>query len=119
MIKFDIDKMYCGQIERGDVFLSNYQGEEKKVVVLQDNVLNSSLPTVICAVIEKNDSEVFPNEVLLKAKEIGADSDAICMLHKVIMVERVNMFIKCGELSADKLKDVYQALDINLGRFRD
>lgn len=119
---FDIDKMYCGAIKRGDIFL--YEDEPKKIltaVVLQDNVLNDGLPTIVCALIVpyKKDEEVFANEVLLKKDEIGLGADGICMLHKVMTINRHNLVAKKGELKPERLQQIYQALDINCGRFRD
>ena len=118
---FDFDKMYCGAIRRGDVFLYEEKGKEKAVLVLQDSVLNDGLGTVVCVKIEpyKKGEEVFPNEVLLKKNETGLGKSGICMLHKMITLDRQIMIAKKGELKKEKLQDVYKALDINLGRFRD
>jgi mRNA interferase MazF len=118
---FDIDKMYCGAIRRGDVFLCNLNKKEQAVLILQDDILNQGLPTIVCALIEpyKQDEEIFPNEVLLKSTETGLGKDGICMLHKILTINRHNIFAKKGELSLEKMKEIYQALDVNLGRFRD
>jgi len=120
-MEFDLDKMYCGAIRRGDIFLFEDKNKKKAVVVLQEDILNQGLPSVVCALIEhyKNNEEVFPNEVLLKASETGLGKDGICMLHKLVTVERLRMTAKKGELTADRLQEIYQALDVNLGRFRD
>jgi mRNA-degrading endonuclease toxin of MazEF toxin-antitoxin module len=119
---FDIDKMYCGAIKRGDIFL--YENESKKiltVVVLQDNILNDGLPTVVCALVApyKKNEEIFANEVLLKKDEIGLGVDGICMLHKIMTINRHNLVAKKAELKSERLQQIYQALDINCGRFRD
>jgi len=119
---FDIDKMYCGAIKRGDIFL--YEDEAKKistVVVLQDNVLNDGLPTIVCALVvpRQKDEEIFANEVLLKKDEIGLGQDGICMLHKMMTIGRHNLVAKKGELKIERLQQIYQAMDINCGRFRD
>lgn len=121
-MEFDIDKMYCGAIRRGDIFLSEDEGKKiSTVVVLQDNVLNDGLPTVVCALVVpcKKDYEVFDNEVLLKKDEIGLGTDGICMLHKVMTVKRHDLIAKKGELKPERLQKIYQAMDINCGRFRD
>ena len=131
-MEFDLDKMYCGIIRRGDIFLFEEgnnpstslhyaQGREKAVVVLQEDVLNQGLPTVVCASIEpyEKGEEIFPNEVLLKAEETGLGKNGICMLHKILTIDRRNMISKKGELKVEKLQEIYEALEINLGRFRD
>lgn len=119
---FDIDNMYCGAIRRGDIFLFEpKKGEEQAVVVLQDNVLNEGLSTVVCALLEpkeKND-RVFANEVLLEADETGLGEDALCKLYMIHTLDRRGMIAKKGELPVDRLLDIYRALDINCGRFRD
>ncbi len=117
----DIDKMYCGVINRGDVFLCNYKKKEIAVVVLQDTILNSGLPSIVCTLIdfEKKEDEVFANEVLLKKEDTNSDIEGICMLHKIITIERVDVFKKKGSVNEKKLADIYRALDVNLGKFRD
>ncbi|NQU83534.1 MAG: type II toxin-antitoxin system PemK/MazF family toxin [Parcubacteria group bacterium] len=119
---FDLDKMYCGAIRRGDVLIFESEEKiEKPIVVLQDNILNESLPTIICALIElyKDGEEVFPNEVLLKKEKTGLGKDGICMLHKILTVDRRLIIAKKGELSQQRLQEIYEAMDVNLGRFRD
>lgn len=119
---FDFDKMYCGAVRRGDVFLyeTNKDGE-RAAVVLQDNVLNDGLPTVVCAAIEPQvkGEKVFANEVLLPGEETGLGKIGLCMLHKVYTIERQRLVAKKGELQPARLKEIYKALDVNLGRFRD
>lgn len=119
---FDLDKMYCGKIRRGDIFLFGKEQEsEKAVVVLQDDILNEGLPTVVCVSIEpyKKDENIFANEVFLKKDETGLGKDGICMLHKILTIDRRKLLSKKGELSPKRLQEIYKALEINLGRFRD
>lgn len=118
---FDLDKMYCGAIRRGDIFVSESESREQIVIVLQEDILNQGLPTVICAVVEpyKKGEEVFANEVLLKKNETNLGKDGICMLHKILTVDRRSLIAKKGELKKEKLQEIYKALDVNLGRFRD
>lgn len=118
---FDLDKMYCGAIRRGDIFLYDNDNKEKPVVVLQEDILNQGLPTIVCASIEpyEKGEEIFANEILLKDGETGLGADGICMLHKILTIDRRKIIAKKGELKSEKLQSIYQALDINLGRFRD
>ncbi|MFH1789691.1 MAG: type II toxin-antitoxin system PemK/MazF family toxin [bacterium] len=123
---FDSDNMYCGAIARGEIFLCAIdcdcgQKTEKAVVILQDNVLNESMPTVVCAVIEPHSvgDEVFANEIFLKKSETGLGKDAICMLHKIVTVDRPFIISQKGRLRDQKLMEIYKSLDVNLGRFRD
>lgn len=119
---FNFDKMYCGAVRRGDIFLYERESDTKEMVlILQDNVLNDGLPTVVCALIKphKNSEEVFANEVLISKDEIGVGVDGICMLHKIYTVPRELLVAKKGEVKSKTLDLIYKALDINLGRFRD
>ena len=122
-MKFDLDKMYCGAIRRGDIFIYEEIGlkKEKVVLILQEDILNQGLPTVVCAAIEpyRKGEAVFENEVLLKKDETGLGKNGICMLHKISTLDRRVLISKKGELAKEKLKEVYEALDVNLGRFRD
>ena len=121
-MEFDLDNMYCGAIRRGDIFLhEEIKGKEIPVVVLQDNILNDGLPSVVCALLvpHKKGQEVFANEVCLKSDETGLGKDALCQLHKIVTMDRRGMVAKKGELSVPRLQEVYHALDVNCGRFRD
>lgn len=121
MTALELDLMYCGAIKRGDIFLCAIAGKEKPVVVLQDSILNERLSTLLVVPIEsyKKGERVFKNEVILEKDHTGFGSIGICMLHRMQMVRREQMIAKKGELEKSKLHELYQALDVNLGRFRD
>jgi mRNA-degrading endonuclease toxin of MazEF toxin-antitoxin module len=91
------------------------------VAVLQDPVLNERLSTVVVAEIipHKSGERIFKNEVLLKSEETGLGQDGICALHKILTIDRRLMIAKKSELTKEKLQDVYHAMDVNCGRFRD
>lgn len=121
MTALELDAMYCGAIKRGDIFLCSFSGSEKPVVVLQDSILNERLSTLLVVPIEayKKGERVFKNEVMLEKAHTGFGGSGICMLHRLQMVRREQMIAKKGELDKNKLHELYSALDINLGRFRD
>ena len=119
---FDLDNMYCGIIRRGDVFVyEDKKGKKELVLILQDNILNESLQTVVCAIIEKYNKKntVFANEVLLPKEELGFTNDKVCMLYKIETLDRRGMIMKKCEVSSERLEQIYTALEINCGRFRD
>lgn len=121
-MEFDLDKMYCGKIKRGDIFLVDVgNGAERVVVVVQDDILNERLPTVVAVPIEphRKGQHIFKNEVLLGEKETGLGQSGICMLHRIFTIDRTQLIAKKGEVSKEKLMDMYHALDVNLGKFRD
>jgi len=118
---FDLDKMYCGVIQRGDVFLCLREKKEIPVIVLQDSVLNERLSTIVVSEIIPHQSgeRVFSNEALLHGYETGLGQDGICALHKVFTIDRRLMIAKKGELTKERLQEIYHAMDVNCGRFRD
>ena len=122
-MSFDFDNMYCGAIRRGDIvlFSEEKRTREHAAVIIQDDALNQGLPTVICAKVEpyKKCDDVFVNEVLLPKEETGLGKDGICMLHKLETIDRTHIVAKKAELSVERMKKVYEALDITFGRFRD
>lgn len=120
-MNFDLDKMYCGHIKRGDIFMVEVGGQETIVVVAQDNVLNERLSTVLAVPLlpHKDGEPVFKNEILLKNKETNLGKNSVALTHKLYAVDRRHMVAKKGELAADKLNELYLALDVTLGRFRD
>tara|TARA_Y100000310_G_C20053861_1_gene521825 strand:- start:111 stop:482 length:372 start_codon:yes stop_codon:yes gene_type:complete len=120
-MKQNIDNLYCGAIKQGDVLLCKYEDTQKHIVVLQDSLLNGSMPTVVGALLdlEKNDNENFVNEVCLTEEDLWKGASGVCMLHKIVTVERKTVYEKKGSLQNKNLKKVYSALDINLGKFRD
>jgi len=121
-MQHDEDNMYCGAIRRGDVLLCiGEKGKEQLVVVLQDDVLNQTLPTIICAPIKlrKKGEEIFINEVLFKKHETGLGGDSVCFLHKILTIDRHQVIAKKAELKEERLQELYKAFDVTLGRFRD
>lgn len=119
-MQFDFDAMYYGAVKRGDIFLSLIENKKQLVVVLQDTVLNERLGTVAVIPIEPyKGGKVFKNETLLKVDDTGLDKDGLCSLFKLLPISRTALLAKKGEVQQEKLTELYQALDINLGRFRD
>src|SRR3989339_365310 len=123
VVSFDFDNMYCGAIRRGDIvlFSDDRKTIEQAAVIIQDDALNQGIPTVICAKIEpyRKGDDVFINEVRLPKEETGLGKDGICMLHKLETIDRTHIVAKKAELSVERMKKVYEALDITFGRFRD
>ncbi|MBI2444209.1 MAG: type II toxin-antitoxin system PemK/MazF family toxin [Candidatus Magasanikbacteria bacterium] len=117
---FDLDKMYCGKIKRGDIFLAEHE-REQVVVVVQDDILNERLGTVLAVPVEPHRAgePVFKNELLLSAKEINLGRPGVCLTHKLMTVDRRHLTAKKGELAPERLGELLAALDITLGRFRD
>ncbi len=118
---FDFDTMYCGAIKRGDIFIAQIEGVDTLVVVLQDTLLNERLSSVLVVPVEPyvNKNKVFKNEVVLKTKDTGLGEEGVCRLYEMTRLGREHLLAKKGEVSRGLLQALYEALDINLGRFRD
>lgn len=123
MHNFDLDKMYCAAIKRGEIFLvANHDlNEENLMIVVQDNVLNERLSTVLAIPVEPHHEAGahFKNQLLLKPSETSLGVPAVCLPQKIEAVDRRRLLAKTGELAPDRLQDLFDILDINLGRFRD
>jgi mRNA-degrading endonuclease toxin of MazEF toxin-antitoxin module len=119
----DAEQMYGGALRRGDIVIAHREGGEAFFVVLQDDVLNDGLPSVVCAELElytkKRHKEIFPHEMLVLKDESGLPTDAVAVTHKLFPVDRRSVRAKIGELKAERLQGVYRSLDILFGRFRD
>lgn len=117
----DLDKFYCSAIKRGEVFLIETEHEESLVVVVQDNILNERLATVLAVPIvpHHEPGPVYKNELLLKPSETSLGSPAVCLAHKLYPVNRHYIRAKTGELEPERLQELFEKIDINFGRFRD
>lgn len=120
-MQFDLDKMYCGHIKRGDIFVAHTGSQEKVLVIIQDNILNERLGTVVAVPLEPHrvGDTIFKNELYLKPADTNLGKPGVCRTHKLMIVDRRHLTAKKGELAPEKLQELYHALDITLGRFRD
>jgi len=119
---FDIDNMYCGIVRRGDVVIySDAKHKQLALLVLQDDILNETVSTVVCALIVHKDPERpnFLNEVLLQPSETGLSEDALCLSYKIGTFDRRGIIMKKGELRQKALQEVLDACDVTFGKFRD
>ncbi|MDO8626422.1 MAG: type II toxin-antitoxin system PemK/MazF family toxin [Candidatus Magasanikbacteria bacterium] len=123
MHHFDLDRMYCAAIKRGEIFLvaNHDHSEENLMIIVQDNVLNERLSTVLAIPIAPHHEAGghFKNQFLLKPSETSLGEPAVGLPQKIEAVDRRRLLAKTGELAPDRLRDLFDVLDINLGRFRD
>ncbi|HAZ28823.1 MAG TPA: hypothetical protein DCY48_03570 [Candidatus Magasanikbacteria bacterium] len=117
-----LDNMYCGAIRRGDVVLYEEEPrEERAYVALQDTTLNETLGTIVCVGIEPTEDHGRSRitEVVLKKNETGLGKDGLCVLSRIMPIDRRFIVAKKAELHPELFQKLLQALDIVLGRFRD
>lgn len=120
-MKFDFDNMYCGAVKRGDIFVSHESGKEEVLVVVQENILNERLSTVLGVPLERHadGKTIHRNELLVKQTETGLGHAAVALPHKMRPYDRRHLIAKKGELNPIRLKELYHVIEINFGRFRD
>ena len=120
-MNFNLDNMYCGAIRRGDIILVGSGKDEAAMVALQDYALNETLHTILCAPIKphRKDTHVYVTDVVLPAEETGLGKDGVVILYHIAPVDRRAIIAKKGELPPEKLHELFHALDVSLGRFRD
>lgn len=120
-MQFDLDAVYCGAIKRGDILLIRENDTEETVIVVQDTILNERLATVLVIPIEilKPRETVYKNEFALTKAETGLGKAGLCRPYHLRAVDRHHIYIKRGELSLPRFKELLSVVDINLGRFRD
>jgi len=118
---FFADNMYCGALKRGDIVMYEIDGEQRPALVLQDDVLNGGLPSVVCArlTVQKPKSQPVVTEVAIHKTSSGLGKNTLCQLHHIHTIERHIIRAKKGEVGSEILQEIFDALDISLGRFRD
>lgn len=121
MAHYDLDKIYCAAVKRGEIFLMAADHQERLMVIVQDNILNERLSSVLAIPLEPhhNGRPIFKNELLLKPSETSLGAPAVCLPHQIEAVDRHRILAKTGELAPERLQELYQIFDVNLGRFRD
>ena len=116
------ENMYCGRLRRGDIVLAEVQSaEERPFLILQDDVLNDGLPTVLAAPLYplKKGEKSFVVEVVLEDEDNGLGEPYICPLYRVFPLDRRQVVAKKAELRLEKLEEALSALEVVIGRFRD
>lgn len=111
-------------IKRGDIFLVNFDpamGSEIKktrpALVIQNNINNLHSPVTIVAAITSygKEKELYPTEILIKAKDSKIKDDSIVLLNQIRTVDRVRLVKKIGKVKNNVIDDINKALEISLG----
>lgn len=109
--------------KRGEVFIADLNpafGREihkkRPVLILSNNTLNQTLPTVIMAPFSSIVPEfVGPDVILIKDPKIGLDKDSAIIINQIRSIDKSRLTKKVGTLSKVKLEEVENALKIVLG----
>ena len=108
---------------RGEVYLVNFDptlGAEirktRPTLILQNDIANEHSPiTIVAAITSKFDDQLYPTEVLLKAREGGLNFDSVVLLNQIRSIDRRRLVKRMGKLPTSTMTRVDNALQISLG----
>ena len=113
-------------IKRGEIYYADLspvvgseQGGVRPVLVVQNDVGNKFSPTVIAAAITSQlDKAKLPTHITLPAAKYGLPTNSVVHLEQIRTLDKRRLKEKIGELSADIMTRVNEALLISLGFFQ-
>ena len=113
-------------IKRGEIYYADLspvvgseQGGVRPVLVVQNAVGNNFSPTVIAAAITSQlDKAKHPTHITLPAEKYGLPKNSVVLLEQIRTLDKRRLKEKIGELSADIMTRVNEALLISLGFFQ-
>lgn len=113
-------------IKRGEIYYADLspvvgseQGGVRPVLVVQNDVGNKFSPTVIAAAITSQlDKAKLPTHITLPAEKYGLPRNSVVLLEQIRTLDKRRLKEKIGELSADIMTKVNEALLISLGFFQ-
>ena len=111
------------EVKRGEVFYADLspvvgseQGGVRPVLIVQNDVGNRHSPTVIAAAItSKQDKTGLPTHIGIKAGEGGLIRDSVVLLEQIRTLDKRRLREKAGQIDADMLHKVDEALEISFG----
>jgi mRNA interferase MazF len=99
-----------------DPVIGSEQGGIRPVLVVQNDVGNKFSPTVIVlAVTSQLDKAKLPTHVSISAQGDGLQRDSVVLAEQIRTLDKRRLKEKIGELSAESLSAVGQALKVSLG----
>jgi mRNA interferase MazF len=110
---------------QGDIWLADLgqpvgsiAGYVRPVVIIQGNLVNASRLTTYLAVPQTSNARrmVFPTSVLLNAKQTGLEYDSVAQPTLTLAVAEEQLLEHVGTVSAKQLHQLFERLDIALGR---
>ena len=113
-------------IKRGEIYYADLspvvgseQGGVRPVLVVQNDVGNKFSPTVIAAAITSQlDKAKLPTHITLPAEKYGLPKNSVVLLEQIRTLDKRRLKEKIGELSADIMTRVNEALLMSLGFFQ-
>ena len=108
---------------RGEVYWVSFDptvGAEirktRPALVLQNDVANRHSPiTIVAAITSKTDDDVYPSEVVVRAREAGLAQDSVILLNQIRSIDNARLRRRIGRLRPERMASVDRALAISLG----
>ncbi len=110
-------------VRRGELYyadlspvIGSEQGGIRPVLVVQNDVGNKYSPTVIAAAVtSKIDKAKLPTHIELSAREYGLTKDSVVLLEQIRTLDKTRLKERIGQVSADKMRKINEALLVSLG----
>ena len=110
-------------VKRGELYyadlspvIGSEQGGVRPVLVVQNDVGNKYSPTVIAAAVtSKIDKAKLPTHIELSAREYGLSKDSVVLLEQIRTLDKTRLKERIGQVSADKMRKISEALLVSLG----
>ena len=110
-------------VKRGDLFYADLspvvgseQGGVRPVLVIQNDVGNKYIPTVItAAVTSKINKAKLPTHIELDAKSFGLAKNSVVMAEQVRTIDKQRLKEKIGHLDEAAMKSVETAIAVSFG----
>ena len=103
---------------QGDIYLADLnpvkgheQGGFRPILVVQNNILNANLNTVLIAPITKTlTAKGFLTTYFLEKKHLGLKFDSIALLYQLRTIDKLRLRKRLCRLSGDEMKNVKDQL---------
>lgn len=110
-------------VKRGELYyadlspvIGSEQGGVRPVLVVQNDVGNKYSPTIIAAAVtSKIDKAKLPTHIELSAREYGLSKDSVVLLEQIRTLDKTRLKERIGQVSADKMRKINEALLVSLG----
>ena len=88
----------------------------RPAIILQNNVSNEySAVTIVAAITSVINLPLYPNEVLIHAKEGGLKKDSAVLLNQLRSIDRKRLIKRLGYIYPETMIKIDNALKISLG----
>lgn len=110
-------------VRRGELYyadlspvIGSEQGGIRPVLIVQNDIGNKYSPTVIAAAVtSKIDKAKLPTHIELSAKDYGLAKDSVVLLEQIRTLDKTRLKDRIGQVSADKMSRINEALLVSLG----